>query len=149
MWFFSEDLSCKLSHQPCVPSAAAGIPKQTCLLPRGVPGLLSVLLAPRPVGRWSIRVLSVLPPVPPQLQCPGQYSLTDSTPLLSSPTLPAPAKGMSKGKGQGAPQEQRAPWGSARSSQGALGWIHKKTEGGTISQCCNYSREVLKWDDEC
>jgi len=42
----SEDLTCNLSDQICVPTAAAGSWEQSYLLPRGVPGLLSVLLAP-------------------------------------------------------------------------------------------------------
>jgi len=61
-----------------------------------------------------------------------------------SHSLLAPAKEMNKCRGQGAPQEHGAPWGSAQSLRGALGWVEKKTEGETISQSCNCSQEVLK-----
>lgn len=95
---------------------------------------------------------SVLPPVPPQLQCPpAQDNAVWQTPSCCS-GLP-PTAGSSKGN------EQMKRSGTTAGTASFLGecpefvgspWLgRKKPEGEIISQGCNYSREVLKWNDEC
>lgn len=95
---------------------------------------------------------SVLPPVPPQLQCPpAQDNAVWQTPSCCS-GLP-PTAGSSKGN------EQMKRSGTTAGTASFPGecpefvgspWLgRKKPEGEIISQGCNYSREVLKWNDEC
>lgn len=146
----SEDVSCNLSDQPCVSTAAVGSQEQTWLLPRGVPGLLLGLLVPQPVGRapsFLLCHLSCSVPTPRTMLFGGSCPVAQP-----SRSLPGPAKRMDKWIGLGAPQEQRVPRGTAWSLWGALGWLEKKQRDRlflraaiTHGRCWNEMMNVNAW----